>query len=158
MCNTLRPHGLQHFPVHHQLPELAQTHVPRVSDAIQPSHPLSFPSPPASNPFPASGSFPVTQFFRSGSQSIGASASASVLPMNIQDWFPLGLTGLMSLQSKGLSTCHAYSKEDNSLYFPSTMISRKPQRQNFHSPCSGLLKPVFNHRLRIALPRGQSLN
>ena len=107
---------------------------------------------------PASESFPMTQFFTSGGQSIGASASASVLPMNIQDWFPLGLTGLMSLQSKGLSTCHAYSKEDNSLYLPSTRISRKPQWQNFHSPCSGLLKPVFNHRLRIALPRGQSLN
>ena len=53
--------------------------------------------------FPASGSFPITQFVASGSQSIGASASASVLPMNIQGWFPLGLTGLISLQSKGLS-------------------------------------------------------
>ena len=53
--------------------------------------------------FPASGSFPMSQFFASGGQSIGASASASVLPMNIQDWFPSGLTGLISLQSKGLS-------------------------------------------------------
>ena len=53
--------------------------------------------------FPASGSFPVSQFFTSGGQSIGASASASALPMNIQDWFPLGLTGWLSLQSKGLS-------------------------------------------------------
>ena len=53
--------------------------------------------------FPASGSFPVNQFFASGGQSIGVSASASVFPMNIQDWFPLGLTSLMSLQSKGLS-------------------------------------------------------
>ena len=53
--------------------------------------------------FPAAGSFPVTQFFPSGGQSIGVSASASVLPMNIQDWFPLGLTGLISLQSKRLS-------------------------------------------------------
>ena len=53
--------------------------------------------------FSASGSFPVSQFFASGSQSIGVSASASVLPMNIQDWFPLGLTGLISLQSKGFS-------------------------------------------------------
>ena len=52
--------------------------------------------------FPASGSFPMSQFFVSGGQSIGASSSASVLPMNIQDWFPLGLTGLISLQSKGL--------------------------------------------------------
>ena len=53
--------------------------------------------------FPASGSFPMSWFFASGGQSIGASASASVLPMNIQDWFPLGLTGWISLQSKGLS-------------------------------------------------------
>ena len=53
--------------------------------------------------FPASRSFPVSQFFTSDGQSIGASASASVLSMNIQDWFHLGLTGLISLQSKGLS-------------------------------------------------------
>ena len=53
--------------------------------------------------FPASGSFPVSQFFTSGGQSIGASASASVLPMNIQGWYPLGLTSLISLQPKGLS-------------------------------------------------------
>ena len=53
--------------------------------------------------FPASGSFPMSQFFASGSQSTGVSASASVLPMNIQDWFPLGFTGWISLQSKGVS-------------------------------------------------------
>ena len=53
--------------------------------------------------FPASGSFPVSQLFTSGGQSIGVSASASVLPMNIQDWFPLGWTGWISLLSKGLS-------------------------------------------------------
>ena len=54
--------------------------------------------------FPASGSFPMSEFFTSGGQSIGASASASVLPMNIQHWFPLGSTGLISLLSKGLSS------------------------------------------------------
>ena len=53
--------------------------------------------------FPESGSFPMSRLFESGGQSIGASASASVLPMNIQDWFPLGSTGLISLQSKGVS-------------------------------------------------------
>ena len=53
--------------------------------------------------FPASGSFPMSQFFASGGQTIGVSASASVLPMNIEDWFPLGWTDLISLQSKGLS-------------------------------------------------------
>ena len=91
------------FPVHHQLPESTQTYGHRVSDAIQPSHPLSFPSPPYLQSFPASGSFLMTHFFTSGGQSIGASASTSVLPMNIEDWLPLGLTGLISLQSKGLS-------------------------------------------------------
>ena len=53
--------------------------------------------------FPVSGSFPMSQFLASGGQSIGVSASASVFPMNIQDWFPLGLSGFISLQSKGLS-------------------------------------------------------
>ena len=88
------------LPVHHQLSELTQTHVHRIGAAIQPSHHLSSPSPPAFT-FPASGSFQMSQFFTSGSQSIGVSASASVLPMNIQDWFPL--VGWISLQSKGLS-------------------------------------------------------
>ena len=88
------------FLVLHHLLELAQTYVHWVSDAIQPSHPLSPPSPFA---FPASGSFPMSQFFISDGKSTGASASTSVLPMNIQDWVPLGLTGLISLQSKGLS-------------------------------------------------------
>ena len=91
------------LPVHHQLLEPALTHVHWPSDAIQPSHPLSSPFPPAFNLFPASGSFPMGQFFASGGQSIGVSASASVLPLNIQDWFPLGWTGWISLQSKGLS-------------------------------------------------------
>ena len=93
------------FPVLHHLPDLAQTHVHWVSDDIQPSYPLLSPSPPCLQSFPVSGSFLIIQLFASCGQSIGASASASasVLPMNIQGWFPLGLTGLISLQSKGLS-------------------------------------------------------
>ena len=71
--------------VHHQLPEFTQTHVHRVHDAILPSHPLSSPSPPAPNPSQPSGSFPMSQLFTWGGQSIGVSASASVLPMNSQD-------------------------------------------------------------------------
>ena len=90
------------LPVHHQLPELAQTHVHRVGDAIQPSHPLSSPSPPAFKLSQYPSSFPMSQFFISGGQSIGASDSALVLPMNIQDWFPLGWTDWISLLSKGL--------------------------------------------------------
>ena len=91
------------LPVHHQLLEFTQTHVHWVSETTQPSHPLSSPSPPAFNlSFPASGAFPMSQLFTSGGLIIGVSASASVLPMN-QGWFPLGLTSLISLQSKGLS-------------------------------------------------------
>ena len=71
------------FPVHHQLLEHAQTHVYRVSDVIQSSHPLLSPSPPAFNSFPSSGSFPMSQFFASGGLSIGASASVlSINPSN----------------------------------------------------------------------------
>ena len=73
------------FLVHHQLPELAQTDIYRVGDAIQP---FSFVPFSCLQSFPASGFFPVSQFFASGGQSIGVSASASVLPINIQDWFP----------------------------------------------------------------------
>ena len=91
------------LPVHHQLPEFTQTQVHSVSDAIQPSHPLSSPSLPTFNLFLATGSFQMSQLFASGGQIIGVSASASVFPMNIQDWFPLGWTGWISLLSKGFS-------------------------------------------------------
>ena len=74
------------FPVHHQLLELTQTHVHRVGNAIQPSHPLSAPSLPSFNLSQHQCPFQMSQFFTSGGQ-IGVSASASVLPMNIQDWF-----------------------------------------------------------------------
>ena len=82
---------------HHQLPKLAQTHVMPSNHLIlcRTLSCLQF--------FPASGSFLTSQFFSLGGQSIGVSASASVLPVNIQDWFPLGWTGWISLQSKGLS-------------------------------------------------------
>ena len=102
---SLRPHGLQQprLPCpsptsgaySKSCPSRQWCH-PTISSRVVPfsSHLQSF---------PASGSFPMSQFFTSGGQSIGISASASVLPMNIQDWFPLGLTSLISLQSKGLS-------------------------------------------------------
>ena len=67
--------------------------------------------------FPESGSFPVSQLFASGGQRIGVSASASVLPMTIQDWFPLGLTGLISLQSKGLSRIFSNTKVQKHQFF-----------------------------------------
>ena len=89
------------FPVHQQLPELTQNSCP-LSQWCHPtisSSVIPFSSRPQS--FPASGSFPMSQLFISGGPSVGA--SASVLPMNIQDWFPLEFTGFISLQSKGLS-------------------------------------------------------
>ena len=91
------------IPVHHQLLEFTQTHVHWVGDAIQPSHPLLSTSPLAYNLSQHQGLYIMSQFFTSGGQSIGFSALATVLQMNIQDWFPLGWTGWISLQSKGLS-------------------------------------------------------
>ena len=91
------------FPVLHYLTGFAQAHVHWVDDAIQPSHPLLSTSPPSLYLSQHQGLFQWVGFFASGCQSTGASASASVLPKNIQGWFPLGLTGLISLLSKGLS-------------------------------------------------------
>ena len=88
--------------VHHQLPELTQTHVHWVGDAIQPSHLLSSPTPPALNLSQHQGLFKWLSSSHHG-QSIGVPASTSVLPMNTQDWSPLGWTVWISLQSKGLS-------------------------------------------------------
>ena len=80
------------LPVHHQLPEFTQTHIHQVSDAIQPSHPLSSPSPPAPNPSQHE-SFPMSQLFARGGQSTGVSALESFLPKKTQDWSPLEWTG-----------------------------------------------------------------
>ena len=88
------------FSVLYHLPEFAQTHVHWTNDAIQPSHPLSPRSPSGLNLSQHQGLFQRVDSALSG-QIIGA--SASVLPMNIQGWFPLGLTGLISLLFKGLS-------------------------------------------------------
>ena len=91
------------FPVLHHLLELAQTHVHWVSDIIQLPYPLPLPSPPAFNLCQHQVTFLKNQFFTSGGPSNGVSASASVLPVNIQDWFPLVFTDLISLQPQGLS-------------------------------------------------------
>ena len=93
--------GTPGFPVLHHLLELSQTHVHRVGDAIQPPCPLFLSS--CLQSFLASVSFIMKQLFPLGGQSFGASASESVLPMNIQYSFPLGWTGLVSLKFRGLS-------------------------------------------------------
>ena len=102
--DSLRPHGLQHtrLPCPSQTPRvysnscpMSQWCHPTISSSVIPFSCLQS--------FPALGPFPMSQFFASGGQSIGTSALASVLPINIQEWFPLGWTGWISLQSKGLS-------------------------------------------------------
>ena len=88
------------LPVYHQLPEFTQTHIHWVSDAIQPSHPLSSPSPPGPNPS-RSEYFPMSQLFAWSGQSIGVSALASFLPKKSQGWSPLEWTGLDLLVVQG---------------------------------------------------------
>ena len=101
MSDSLLPHGLQHTglpcpsPTPGACSNSCQWCHPTISSSVVPFSCLQS--------FPASGSFPRSQFFPSGSWSIGTSASALVLPMNIQDWFPLGWTGWISLLSNGLS-------------------------------------------------------
>ena len=121
MSDSLWPQGLQHtrLPCPSSTPRvysnscpLSQWCHPAISSSLVPF--FSF-----LQSFPASGSFQMSQFFTSGGQSIGVSASASIFPMNIQDWFPLGLTGLISLQSKGLSRV-----------FSNTTVQKHPSPQH----------------------------
>ena len=119
MSDFLRPYGLQH----------ARPPCPSPTAGVDSNscplgwwcHPtISFSVIPFSSclqSFPASESFQMSKFFESGGQSIGASASASVLPLNIQDWFPLGWTGWISLQSKGLSRVFSNTTVQKHLFF-----------------------------------------
>ena len=125
VSDCLQPHGLQHSRppcpspaprVYSNLCPLSQWFHPTISSSVIPFSLLQS--------FPASGSFQISQLFTLGGQSIGDSASVSVLPVNIQDWFPLGWTGWISLQSKGLSrvfsnptvTGHPFFSAQLSLY------------------------------------------
>ena len=120
-CPTLWPHGLQHarLPCPSPTPRaysnscpLSQRCHPTISSSVIPfsSHLQSF---------PASGSFPMSQFFSSSGQIIGVSALASVLPMNIQDWFPLGWTGWISLMSKRLKILFQHNSSTASILWHS---------------------------------------
>ena len=124
MSDTLWPHGLQHarLPCPSPTPracsnscQLSRWCHPIISCSIVLffSHLQSF---------PASGSFQMSQLFASGSQSIGVSASASVLPMNIQDWFSLGWTGWISLQSRGLSRVFSNTTVQKHQFFSSAFF------------------------------------
>ena len=125
VSDSLQPHGVQHARF------LCPSPTPR---AYSNSCPLSrrchptisscvIPFSSCLQSFPASGSFSVSQFFASGSQSIGVSASTSVLPVNIQDWFPLGLTSLIYLQSKGLSRVFSNTTVQKHQFFSAQLSS-----------------------------------
>ena len=105
MSNSLRPHGMQHTrsPCPSPTPRVYSNSCPLSQWCLSTISSSIVPFSSCLQSCPASGSFQMSQLFASGGQSIGVSASASVLPMNIQYWFPLGLTGWISLQSKGLS-------------------------------------------------------
>ena len=139
LCDPINS-SMPGLPVLHQLLESTQTHVHCVGDAIQPSHLLLSPSPPALN-LSQHQSFLMNWLFVSGGQSIGASALASVLPTNIQCWFPLGFTGLTSLLSKGLSKSllqhHNLSmaviikRQEIRNYIPSTGSIEPPKKYSY---------------------------
>ena len=124
MSNSLQSHGLQHTRLScpSTTPWACSSSCPlsRWCHPAISSSAIPFSSCPQS--FPASGSFPMSQFFASGGQSIGLSASTSVLPMNSQDWSPLGWTGWISLQSKGLSRVFCNTTVQKHQFF-STQLS-----------------------------------
>ena len=126
MSDSLRPRELQHdrLPCPSPTPGVYSNScpsnrwcLPAISFSVVP-----FSSCPQS--FPASGSFPMSQLFTSGGQSIGLSASASVLPVNIQDWFPLGWPGWISLQSKGLSRVFSNTTVQKHQFFSAQLSSQ----------------------------------
>ena len=139
LSNSLRPHGLQHtrLPCPSPSPGACSKSCPltwwchqTISSSVIP-----FSSCPQS--FPASGSSSMSRLFSSGSQSTGASASASVFPVNIQDWPPLGLTGWISLQSKGLSRVFSSTTVWKHQFF----VAQPSLWSNSHIPTWLLEKP-----------------
>ena len=132
MSNSLRPHGLQHA----RLPCPSPT--PRTYSNSCPSSQWCHPTISSSvipfssclQSFPALGSFPTSQFLASDGQSIGVSASVSILPLNIQDWSPIGWTGWISLQSKGLSRVLGASTGDP---IHDKVMWKRPDKQGFRT-------------------------
>ena len=171
MSHSLRLHGLQHArppfpsptPGVYSCPMSQWCH-PTISSSV-----VSFCSQLQS--FPASWSFQMSQFFTSGSQSIGVSASASVFPMNIQDWFPLGWTGWISLQSKGLSRVFSNTTVQKYQSFRAQLSSQSNShihtwplkktialtRQTFVSKVMSLLFNMLSTLVITFLPRSKRL-
>ena len=168
MFDSLWLHGLQHARLPCSLPSpgaysnscpLSQWCHPTISSSV-----AHFSSCPQS--FPASGTFPVNWLFPSGGQIIGASASASVLPVNTQGWFPLGLTGLISWQSKGLSRVffkiwkHKFFSIQLSLWSNSHICTWKNHSFDYMDLCQEVMSLLFNMLSRLVitfLPRSKHL-
>ena len=167
MSDSLRPHGLQHaqLPCPSPAPRaysnscpLSQWCHPTISSSVIPfsSHLQSF---------PASESFQMTQFFASGGQSIGASASASVLPMNTQGWFPLGWTGWISSQSKALSRVFSNTTVQKHQFFivqlshtyMTTGKTKALTRQTFVDKVMSLLFNKLSRLVIAFIPRSKHL-
>ena len=139
------------LPVHHQLLEFTQTHIHRVSDAIQPSHPLASPSPPAPNPSQHQ-SFPMSQLFAWGGQSTGVSALASFLPKKSQGWSPSEWTGWISLQSKGLSRVFSNTTVQKHQFFG----AHPKQSTSSFLISVHLVQPFCPHLIKVILCRAAS--
>ena len=172
VSNSLLPHQLQHArpPCSSPIPGVYTNSCPSnrwchptISSSVVPfsSHLQSF---------PASGSFPVSQFFTSGSRSIGVSASASVLPMNIQDWFPLGWTGWISLQSKELSRVFLNTTVQNHQFFSAQLslwstftpihdywVNHSFDKMTFVGKAMSLLFNMLSRLVITFLPRSKHL-
>ena len=127
------------LPIHHQLPEFTQTHVHCVGDAIKPSHPQLYPSSPTINLSQHQGLIQWVSSLPSGGQSTGVSASASVFPMNTQDWSPWGWTGWISLQPKGLSRVFSNTTVQKHQFFGTQLSSQS--NSHIHT------WPLQNHSL-----------
>ena len=123
LCNPVN-RSTPGLPVHHQLLEFTQTHVHWVGDAIQPSHPLSSPSLPAFSVSQHQGLFKWVSSSHQVAKVLEFSASTSVFPMNIQDWAPLGWTGLISLQSRGLSRVFSNTTVQKHQFFGGQLSSQ----------------------------------
>ena len=172
MSSSLQPHGLQHI-----MPSCPSP-TPRARSNSCPSSHWWYPTIPSYvipfsclQSFPASGSFQMNQFFALGGQSIGVSASASALPMNIQDWFPFGLTGWISLQSKGLSSllqhhsskpwilqCSAFFTVQLSHPYMATGKTIALTRWTFVGKVMSLLCNMLFRLVIAFLPRSESLS
>ena len=173
MYDSLRPHGLQHarLPCPSPTPRAYSNSCPWSSWCHLTISSSVVPFSSCLQSFPASGSFPMSQLFTWGGQRTGVSASASVLPMNIQDWSPLGRTGWISLQSKGLSRVFSNTTiqkhqffgaqlslwSNSHIYYMITGKTKDLTRQTFVGKVKSLLFNKLSRLVIAFLPRSKHL-